>query len=194
MKVLVACEYSGTVRDAFLKQGHYAMSCDILPCESSASGDHYLGNVIDILDHDWDMMIAHPPCTDIAVSGAAHFKQKIADGRQQVALEFVRALLNAPIDKICLENPVSVISTKIRKPSQIIQPFMFGHLEQKRTCLWLKGLPPLVETNNVYDEMMKLPRSKRERLHYLGPSANRWKLRSTTFSGIAEAMASQWGE
>jgi site-specific DNA-cytosine methylase len=170
------------------------MSCDILPCESSASGDHYLGNVIDILDHDWDMMIAHPPCTDIAVSGAAHFKQKIADGRQQVALEFVRALLNAPIDKICLENPVSVISTKIRKPSQIIQPFMFGHLEQKRTCLWLKGLPPLVETNNVYDEMMKLPRSKRERLHYLGPSANRWKLRSTTFSGIAEAMASQWGE
>jgi len=194
MKILVACEYSGTVRDAFLKQGHYAMSCDILPCESSASGDHYLGNVIDILDHDWDMMIAHPPCTDIAVSGAAHFKQKVADGRQQVALEFVRALLNAPIDKICLENPVSVISTKIRKPSQIIQPFMFGHLEQKRTCLWLKGLPPLVETNNVYDEMMKLPRSKRERLHYLGPSANRWKLRSTTFSGIAEAMASQWGE
>jgi site-specific DNA-cytosine methylase len=193
MKVLVACEYSGTVREAFRKAGHDAWSCDLLPTD--IEGNHYQDDALRVAyNNHWDLMIAHPPCTDIAVSGAAHFKQKIADGRQQAALEFVRALLNAPIDKICLENPVSVISTKIRKPSQIIQPFMFGHLEQKRTCLWLKGLPPLVETNNVYDEMMKLPRSKRERLHYLGPSANRWKLRSTTFSGIAEAMASQWGE
>lgn len=193
MKVLVACEYSGTVREAFRKAGHDAWSCDLLPTD--IEGNHYQDDALRVAyNHHWDLMIAHPPCTDIAVSGAAHFKQKIADGRQQAALEFVRALLNAPIDKICLENPVSVISTKIRKPSQIIQPFMFGHLEQKRTCLWLKGLPPLVETANVYDEMMKLPRSKRERLHYLGPSANRWKLRSTTFSGIAEAMASQWGE
>ena len=193
MKVLVACEYSGTVREAFRKAGHDAWSCDLLPTD--IEGNHYQDDALrGAYNNHWDLMIAHPPCTDIAVSGAAHFKKKIADGRQQAALEFVRALLNAPIDKICLENPVSVISTKIRKPNQTIQPFMFGHLEQKRTCLWLKGLPPLVETNNVYDEMMKLPRSKRERLHYLGPSANRWKLRSTTFSGIAEAMASQWGE
>jgi site-specific DNA-cytosine methylase len=193
MKVLVACEYSGTVREAFRKAGHDAWSCDLLPTD--IEGNHYQDDALRVAyNNHWDLMIAHPPCTDIAVSGAAHFKQKIADGRQQAALEFVRALLNAPIDKICLENPVSVISTKIRKPNQTIQPFMFGHLEQKRTCLWLKGLPPLVGTNNVYDEMMKLPRSKRERLHYLGPSANRWKLRSTTFSGIAEAMASQWGE
>lgn len=192
MRVLVACEYSGTVREAFRKAGHDAWSCDILPTD--VAGNHYQDDALKVAyNHHWDLMIAHPPCTDIAVSGAAHFKEKIADGRQQSALEFVRALLNAPVDKICLENPVSVISTKIRKPSQIIQPYQFGHLEQKKTCLWLKGIPPLVETNNVFDEMMKLPKSKRERIHYLGPSVNRWKLRSTTFSGIAEAMANQWG-
>ena len=139
------------------------------------------------------MMIAHPPCTDIAVSGAAWFKEKIADGRQQRALDFVRMLMDVPIPKICIENPVSVISSKIRKPDQIIQPYQFGHTEQKKTCLWLKGLPLLKPTRNVYDEMMLLPKNKRERLHYLPPSADRWKIRSQTFSGFATAMAEQWG-
>lgn len=193
MRVLVACEYSGVVRDAFLKAGHYAISCDLLPCDSTASGDHYQGNVLDILDHGWDLMVAHPPCTHLAVSGAAWFAEKKASGVQDEALDFVRTLLDAPIPKIALENPVSIISTKIRKPSQIVQPWMFGHMEQKATCLWLKGLPLLVPTNDVKAEMMKLPKSKRERLHYLPPSADRWKLRSQTFQGLADAMASQWG-
>lgn len=191
MRVLIACEYSGTVRDAFIRLGHDAMSCDLLPTDSD--GPHYRGNVADILDGTWDLMIAHPPCTDIAVSGAAWFKEKIADGRQQRALDFVRMLMEAPIPKICIENPVSVISSKIRKPDQIIQPYQFGHTEQKKTCLWLKGLPLLKPTRNVYDEMMLLPKNKRERLHYLPPSADRWKIRSQTFSGFATAMAEQWG-
>jgi site-specific DNA-cytosine methylase len=167
------------------------MSCDLLPTDSR--GPHYQGNVVDILDGTWDLMIAHPPCTDIAVSGAAWFKEKIADGRQQRALDFVRMLMEVPIPKICIENPVSVISSKIRKPDQIIQPYQFGHTEQKKTCLWLKGFPLLKPTHNVYDEMMLLPKNKRERLHYLPPSADRWKIRSQTFSGFATAMAEQWG-
>lgn len=191
MKILVACEYSGIVRDAFTAKGHDATSCDLLP--SDTPGKHYQGDVLDILDQGWDLMVAHPPCTDLAVSGAAWFKEKIADGRQQRALDFVQKLLDAPIPKIALENPVSVISSRIRKPDQIIQPYMFGHLEQKTTCLWLKGLPELAETNNVKDEMLKLPRNIRERLHYLPPSKDRWKFRSTTFQGIADAMAEQWG-
>lgn len=191
MRVLVACEFSGTVRDAFTRKGHYAMSCDLLPSETE--GEHYQGDVLDILDQGWDLMIAHPPCTHLAVSGAAWFKEKVADGRQQQALDFVQKLLNAPISKIALENPVSVISSKIRKPDQIIHPWMFGHPEQKSTCLWLKNLPPLRETENVKEQMLLLPQNKRQRLHYLPPSKDRWKERSKTFQGIADAMAEQWG-
>lgn len=190
MKILVACEYSGVVREAFSKQGHDAWSCDLL--DTDIPGQHIKGDVLEVLNQGWDMMIAHPPCTDLAVSGAAWFKEKIADGRQKKALDFVRALMDAPIRHIAIENPVSVISTYIRKPDQIIQPYMFGHMEQKKTCLWLKNLPLLTETNNVYEEMMKLPKNKRERLHYLPPGKERWKERSKTFQGIADAIAEQW--
>jgi hypothetical protein len=191
MNILVACEYSGRVRDAFAAKGHFAMSCDLL--SSDAPGNHYQGDVFDIIGQGWDLMVAHPPCTDIAVSGAVWFKEKIADGRQQRALDFVQMLMDAPIPRIAIENPISVISSKIRKPDQIIQPWMFGHMEQKTTCLWLKGLPKLIPTNNVKDEMMLLPKNQRERLHYLPPSPDRWKERSRTYQGIADAMAHQWG-
>jgi site-specific DNA-cytosine methylase len=180
MRVLVACEYSGTVRDAFLALGHDAMSCDLLPTEKE--GPHYQGNVMDILGDGWDLMIAHPPCTHLAVSGARWFKDKVKE--QVEALNFVRVLLDAPIDKIALENPVSVISSKIRKPDQIIQPWQFGHGETKATCLWLKNLPKLVPTN-VVD-------GRENRIHKMPPSRDRWKLRSTTYDGIAQAMAEQW--
>lgn len=181
MKVLVACEYSGVVRDAFKDVGHDAWSCDIIDTESP--GQHIIGDVSLILDQGWDLMIAHPPCTHLAVSGARWFKDKLVE--QALALDFVRLLLNAPIEKICLENPVSIISTKIKKPTQIIQPWMFGHGETKTTCLWLKNLPKLVPTDIV---------SGREaRIHNMGPSANRGKLRSRTYQGIAEAMAMQYG-
>jgi len=191
MRVLIACEFSGTVRDAFAKAGHYSVSCDLLPSETV--GEHYQYDVREVLRNGWDLMIAHPPCTHLAVSGAAHFAAKRADGRQQQALDFVRLLMDAPIPRICIENPVSVISSQIRKPDQIIQPWMFGHAEQKATCLWLKGLPKLEPTNNVREEMLKLPKNQRERLHYLPPSPSRWKERSKTFQGIANAMADQWG-
>ena len=189
MRVLVACEFSGTVRDEFTRLGHYAVSCDLLPSETP--GPHHIGNVLDILDEDWDLMIGHPPCTHLAVSGARWFKHKQAE--QAEALAFVQALMDAPIPRIAIENPVSVISSRIRKPDQIIQPYMFGHKEQKTTCLWLKGLPKLKETNNVRAEMMLLPRNKRERLHYLPPGPDRWKERSRTFQGFANAFADQWG-
>lgn len=158
MRVLVACEYSGTVRDAFTARVHEALSCDLLPADKP--GPHYQGDVRDLLSEDWDLMIAHPPCTHLAVSGAMHFKNKVKE--QAEALDFVRLLLSAPITKICIENPVSVISSKIRKPDQIIQPYQFGHMEQKKTCLWLKGLPLLVPTNNVYAHMLLLPKRERE--------------------------------
>jgi hypothetical protein len=182
MRVLVACEFSGTVRDAFIRQGHDAMSCDLLPTE--VPGPHHRGSVLDILDDGWDLMIAHPPCTHLAVSGARWFKDKLEE--QAAALRFVRDLLAAPIERIALENPVSIISSRIRKPDQIIQPWQFGHGETKTTCLWLKGLPPLVPTNVV--------EGREARIHRMPPSANRWKERSRTFPGIAEAMAEQWGE
>ena len=191
MRVLVACEYSGRVRDAFASLGHDAWSCDLLETESP--GQHYRADVKEVLSLHWDLMIAHPPCTDLAVSGAKWFKEKRADGRQQRALDFVQMLMSAPIDKICIENPVSIISSKIRKPDQIVQPWMFGHTETKATCLWLKGLPKLVATNNVKEEMMTLPRNERMRVHYSPPGPNRWKERSLTFLGIAKAMAEQWG-
>jgi len=183
LKVLVACEYSGRVRDAFTRMGHFAMSCDLLPTE--APGLHYQGDVTDILDQGWDIMIAHPPCTHLAVSGARHFAAKRESGVQQEALEFVRRLLTAPIPKIALENPISIISSEIRKPDQIIQPWQFGHGETKATCLWLKGLPKLTPTNIV--------EGRADRIHKMPPSPDRWKLRSTTYQGIADAMAAQWG-
>jgi site-specific DNA-cytosine methylase len=183
IKILVACEYSGTVRDAFLALGHDAMSCDLLPTDRP--GPHYRGDVSDILGDGWDMMIAHPPCTHLAVSGARHFAAKQADGRQQDALDFVRMLLDAPIPHIAVENPVSIISSRIRKPDQVIQPWQFGHGETKATCLWLKNLPKLSPTNIV--------EGREARIHRMPPSADRWKKRSTTFQGIADAMAAQWG-
>lgn len=190
MRVLVACEYSGVVREAFRRRGHDAWSCDLLPADDG-SEFHIHGDVRPHLTDGWDLMIAHPPCTHLAVSGAAWFKDKALE--QEASLDFVSRLMCAPIHRIAVENPVSVISTRIRKPDQTIQPYQFGHMEQKRTCLWLKNLPPLAPTNDVYDEMMLLPKKDRERLHYLSPGPDRWKLRSTTFTGIAEAMATQWG-
>ena len=183
MRVLVACEYSGTVRDAFRARGHDALSCDLL--STDVDGPHYQGDVFDIINDGWDLMIAHPPCTDLAVSGARYFAAKIADGRQARALDFVRRLLDAPIERIALENPISIISSKIRKPDQIIQPWQFGHGETKATCFWLKNLPLLAPTD-VVD-------GREQRIWKLPPSADRWKLRSKTFKGIAEAMADQWG-
>lgn len=193
MKVLIACEYSGVVRDAFLARGHDAMSCDLLDTDSP--GPHYKGDVFDIIDDGWDLMIAHPPCTDLAVSGAKHFAAKIADGRQQRALDFVQRLLDAPIERIALENPVSVISSKIRKPDQIIQPWMFGHEATKTTCLWLKNLPPLEPTNIVDKGKRHVTKSGKSlpEWYNLPPSKDRWKIRSATFPGIAAAMAEQWG-
>lgn len=181
MKVLVACEYSGVVRDAFIKQGHNAISCDLLPSERL--GPHYEGDVCDIIDDGFDLMIAHPPCTHLAVSGARWFKDKQTE--QLEALDFVRLLLNAPIDRIALENPVSIISSRIRKPDQIIQPWQFGHGETKATCLWLKNLPKLVPTDIV--------EGREAKVHRMTPGPNRWKERSRTYQGIADAMASQWG-
>lgn len=192
MKVLIACEYSGRVRDEFLKLGHEAMSCDLLPTD--AAGPHYQGDVRDVLDYPWDMMIAHPPCTDLAVSGAAWFAKKRMAGQQQASASFFMMLAKADIPQIVIENPVCVMSSLWRKPDQTIQPWMFGHMEQKATCLWLKNTPPLAPTNIVKDEMMLLPKNQRERMHYLPPSADRWKLRSETYLGIAQAMASQWGK
>lgn len=181
MRVLVACEFSGTVRDAFAARGHDAWSCDLLPTEKP--GQHYQGDVLDLLDPSWDLMIAHPPCTHLAVSGSRWFKEKVAE--QLDALDFVRALMSAPIPRIAIENPISVISSKIRKPDQIIQPWQFGHGETKATCLWLRGLPKLQPTNIV--------KGREARVHRMPPGPNRWKERSRTFQGIADAMAQQWG-
>lgn len=191
MRVLVACEYSGTVRDAFLALGHDAMSCDLLPTDSL--GPHYQGDVREILGNGWDLMIAHPPCTHLAVSGAKWFdKKKI---QQDEALEFVRLLLSAPVPRIALENPVSIISSRIRKPDQIIQPYEHGHEATKTTCLWLKGLPLLAPSNIVGKGARHVTKSGKSlpEWYNLPPSADRWKLRSATFPGIAKAMAEQWG-
>lgn len=198
MRVLVACEYSGIVRDAFVARGHQAVSCDLLKTDRPnwsyvfhtgvrtndvQRGSHYKGDVRDILDDRWDLMIAHPPCTHLAVSGARWWKDKLVE--QAEALDFVRLLLDAPIEKIALENPISKISTAIRKPDQIIQPWQFGHGETKATCLWLKNLPLLVPTNIVD--------GREARVHKMSPGPDRWKHRSTTLQGIADAMAAQWG-
>lgn len=184
MKVLVACEYSGRVRDAFKAKGHYAMSCDLL--ETEEPGNHFVGDVFEAVALDtWDLMIVHPPCTHLAVSGARHFTEKRADGRQQEALEFVKKLLNVDIERIALENPISIISSHVRKPDQIIQPWQHGHGETKSTCLWLKNLPLLTPTNIV--------EGRSDRIHKMPPGPNRWKDRSRTYLGIADAMALQWG-
>ena len=183
MRVLIACEFSGVVRDAFRARGHYAVSCDLM--SSEAGGPHYHGDVRDMIENwrGWDLLIAHPPCTHLAVSGARWFKGKAEE--QAKALDFVRYLLAAPIPRICIENPVSVISSRIRKPDQSIQPWQYGHGEVKRTCLWLKNLPKLRPTNIV---------SGREaRVHRMPPGPDRWKERSKTLPGIAQAMADQWG-
>ena len=183
LQVLVACEYSGRVRDAFAARGWDAWSCDLL--ETETPGNHYHGNVEDIICDDWNLMICHPPCTHLAVSGARHFAEKIASGEQQAALDFVRYLLDAPINHIALENPVSIISTKIRKASQYVQPWQFGHGETKKTGFWLKNLPLLEPTNIV--------EGREAKVHKMSPGPNRWKERSRTYEGIALAMAAQWG-
>lgn len=184
MKVLIACEYSGAVRDAFIRGGHEAMSCDLLPTD--APGPHYQGDVRDVLDCPWDLMVAHPPCTHLSVSGARHFEAKRADGRQQSAVAFFMMLAKADIPRIAIENPICIMSSVWRKPDQVIQPWQFGHGETKATALWLKCLPKLRPTNIV---------SGREpRIHHMPPSADRWKLRSATYSGIAQAMADQWSD
>jgi len=185
MKVLVACEFSGIVREAFKAKGHDAWSCDLLPTE--IPGQHIQGDVLgDVLYNghaDWDLLIAHPPCTHLAVSGARWFKDKLQE--QETALNFVRRLMDCSVPKIAIENPISIISSRIRKPDQIIQPWMFGHGETKATCLWLKGLPKLTPTNIV--------EGRDDRIHKMPPSENRWRERSRTYTGIAQAMADQWG-
>jgi hypothetical protein len=196
MKVLVACEYSGRVRDAFIRAGHDAISCDLLPSDSDF-GPHYEGDVFDLDLVSFDLMVAHPPCTYLTNSGVCHLHtnpdrwSQLDDGAA-----FFKRLLEAPVPRIAIENQIMHKYARDRiggeKYSQIIQPWMFGHMEQKATCLWLKGLPNLTPTNVVKDEMMLLPKNERERLHYLPPSPDRWKLRSTTYQGIADAMAAQW--
>ena len=201
MKVLIACEYSGAVRDEFIKLGHDAMSCDLLPTD--VPGPHYEGDVFDIINDGWDIMIAFPPCTHLALSGAAWFERKRKDGRQAEALDFVKKLMLAPINKIAIENPVGIISSQIRKHDQIIQPYQFGDPYQKSTCLWLKNLPLLVSTNVVqkggFKEWIckKTGRKKKQPLWYyeaMSKGADRWKIRSQTFPGIAKAMAEQWSK
>jgi len=189
MRVLIGCEYSGVVRRAFRAIGHDAWSCDLLPAEDD-SLHHIEGSVLDILRDGWDMAIFHPPCTHLSVSGARYFVAKAADGRQGRALDLVRALLDAPIERIALENPVSIISSRVRKPDQVIQPWMFGHDASKATCLWLKNLPKLKPTDvMVKDRYENQTASGQNRL---APSPDRWKERSRTYEGIAAAMAMQW--
>jgi hypothetical protein len=196
LRVLVACEYSGTVRDAFIKAGHIAMSCDLL--HTQRNGPHYQGDVFDVIGDGWDLMIGHPPCTYLANSGVCHLHTDPDRWKQlDEGAAFFKRLYESGIPKIAIENPIMHKYAKSRigcgKQTQVVQPWMFGHTEKKATCLWLKGLPPLVETNNVKAAMELLPINQQQRLHYLPPSPDRWKLRSTTYQGIADAMAEQWG-
>jgi hypothetical protein len=203
MKVLIACEFSGTVREAFAKLGHNAWSCDIEPTD--IPGQHYQGDVMDILADGWDMLIAFPPCTHLAVSGARHFEQKRKDGRQQQGIDFFMQMINAPIEKISVENPVGIMSSIHKKPSQIIQPWQFGHEAQKTTCLWLKNLPNLKHTNIVgKGDFYTTPTGKKMPSWMSDPvgadgkklaygSSEIKKVRNKTFQGIADAMADQWG-
>jgi hypothetical protein len=185
MRVLVACEYSGRVREAFRRCGHDAWSCDLLESEDG-SRFHIQGDALEAIKRGWDLLIGHPPCTHLAVSGARHFEAKRADGRQQEAIEFFLALARAPIPRIAIENPVCIMSSVWREPDQTIQPWQFGHGETKATCLWLKGLPPLVPT--------KIVDGRHPRVHLMPPGPDRWKERSRTYEGVAEAMAAQWSD
>ena len=193
-KLLVACEYSGVVREAFAKRGHDAWSCDLLPTDQP-SDKHIQGDCLEaIANEKWDMIIAHPPCTHLSLSGAKYWAEKRADGRQQAAIKFVEDIWDADCPRICIENPVGALTkhSKLGKATQYIQPYEFGHAEQKRTGLWLKGLPKLKGTKFI--DVKGLPNKERHRLHWLPPSKDRWKIRSTTFEGIAQGMASQWNE
>jgi hypothetical protein len=197
MKVLIACEFSGTVRDAFTKLGHDAWSCDLEPSETP--GNHHQGNVLDILDKGWDLMIAHPPCTHLAVSGARHFAKKIADGRQQEGIDFFMKLVDSNIPRYAIENPIGIMSSKYRKPDQIINPWEYGHRVTKATCLWLKNLPKLTPTNIVdKGEIWTAKSGKQMSQWYYDtsclPPKEREKARNKTFQGIADAMAEQWGK
>jgi len=197
MRILVACEYSGTVRDAFIRAGHDAISCDLLPTD--APGPHYQGDVGDLLNDGFDLMVAHPPCTYLSVSGMHWTTRGLRDPQLTTdALAFVRLLMDAPIPRIAIENPVSIISSQIKKPDQIIQPWMFGHDASKKTCLWLKGLPMLTPTQTIAPRMVNgKPRYANQTdsgQNRLAPSADRWKIRSETYSGIADAMAQQWSK
>jgi hypothetical protein len=196
MRVLIACEYSGTVRDCFASLGHDAMSCDLLPTESN--GPHYQGNVMDIINLGWDLMVAHPPCTYLSVSGMHWTVRGLRDPQlTEDALDFVRTLMDAPIKRICIENPVSIISSRIRKSDQVIHPYQFGHDASKSTCLWLKNLPLLRPTQFVEPRMVdgkkRWGNQTDSGQNKLGPSDTRWKERSKTYEGIAQAMAQQWG-
>lgn len=201
LRVLVGCEYSGAVRDAFIAAGHYAMSCDLLPTD--VPGPHYQGNVFDVIASGWDIGIFHPPCTYLSVSGMHWTTRGLRDPQLTVdALAFVRRILAAPIDKIAVENPVSIISSRIRKPDQVIQPHQFGHDASKKTCLWLKGLPQIRPTSHIAPRLVEsggkmLPRWANQTdsgQNRESPGPDRWAVRSTTYKGIAEAMADQWGD
>lgn len=208
LKVLVGCEYSGTVRDAFIAQGHDAMSCDLLP--SDAGDPHYQGDIFDIIDDGWDLAIFHPPCTFLTNAGVRWLHEHVASrngkkptisgkarwAEMEKGAEFFKRLLESDIPRIAVENPIPhkyAVQRIGRKYDQIVQPWMFGHTERKATCFWLKGLPKLVPTNDVKAAMLLLPKREQQRLHYLPPSPDRWKIRSKTFDGIAQAMAQQWG-
>jgi len=196
VRVLIACESSGAVRDAFIRAGHYAASCDLLPSESPL-GDHYQCDAAEILDHGWDLLIAHPPCTYLSVSGMHWTTRGLRDPKlTEDALDFVRLFMDAPIERIAIENPISVISSRIRKPDQIIQPWQFGHDASKKTCLWLKNLPPLKPTQIVEPRIVngrqRWANQTDSGQNKLAPSKDRWKLRSKTYKGIADAMATQW--
>ena len=191
MKVLVACEESQAVCKEFRALGHEAYSCDIQECSGGHPEWHLQVDALELLKMKWDLIIAHPPCTDLAASGARWFEEKRKDGRQQKSIDFFMKFANAECDRIAIENPVCIMSSIWRKPDQIIHPWQFGHPEQKKTCLWLKGLKPLCETENVYEYMMTLPVKTRTRIWQLG--GGHAKERSKTFPGIARAMAEQWG-
>jgi hypothetical protein len=196
LKVLIGCEYSGIVRDAFIAKGHEAISCDLLPTDKP--GPHYQGDVFDMLGEKWDLIIMHPPCTALTVAGNSTYGTGMKKHHERAAAaawtEKLWLSCLGVSDKVCFENPVGVLGRLTDMPkAKYVQPYEFGHLEQKKTGLFLHGLEPLEETDNVYKEMMKLPKRERERLHYLPPSPDRWKIRSTTFQGVADAMATQWG-
>ena len=184
MRVLVACEYSGRVRNAFRSLGHEAWSCDLLDSEDEST-HHIKGDCLEVIRDGWDLMVAHPPCTHLAVSGSRWFPEKVASGEQKEAIEFFLALARSPISRIAIENPICIMSSVWRQPDQVVHPWQFGHGETKATCFWLKGLPPLVPT--------KIVQGREPKVHHMPPGPNRWKERSRTYEGIAEAMASQWG-